>query len=45
MGAEDTGQGEFGIKNGATGVYFSMIIPVPLNDHYLKRKMSDAQKK
>jgi hypothetical protein len=26
-------------------VYFSMIILVPLHDHYLKRKMSDAQRK
>lgn len=26
-------------------IYFSMIILVPLHDHYLKRKMSDAQKK
>ena len=26
-------------------VYFSMIILVPLHDHYLKRKMSEAQEK
>jgi uncharacterized membrane protein len=26
-------------------IYFSMIILVPLHDHYLKRKMSEAQRK